>query len=140
MEQVKSALNLKQIKPTYQRMEIYKYLRDNRNHPTVDMIYESLSKKIPTISKTTIYNTLEMLIQKGMVKPIVITGTEMRYDATTPQHHHFMCEKCGRIIDLELKCRYMGKMDVNGNVIKEMHCYMKGICRDCSNPSDGNDK
>jgi len=133
MEQVKNALISKNIKPTYQRLEIYKYLRNNRNHPTVDMIYESLLKKIPTISKTTIYNALETFVEKGLVMPIVITGTEMRYDANASKHPHFLCEKCGKIIDIDLECRYIGKMNVRGNIINEMHCYLRGICQNCNN-------
>lgn len=133
MKRTKNTLVSKKIKPTYQRLEIYKYLCDKKNHPTVDMIYECLIDKIPTISKTTVYNTLETLIKKGLVMPLVITGTEMRYDANVDKHNHFLCEKCKKIIDMDLGCRYMGKLNLEGNIIKEMHCYMKGICRDCSN-------
>ena len=51
------------IKPSYQRMKIFQYLLDNHNHPTVDTIYKALCTEIPTLSKTTVYNTLNLFIQ-----------------------------------------------------------------------------
>jgi len=131
MERLKNTLVDRNIKPTYQRLAILRYIYDNRIHPTVDMIYDDLLRKIPTISKTTIYNTLEMYIKKGLVAPIVITGTETRYDTSEGSHHHFVCERCNRIIDVEMKCSLGGRRSVNGHLIKEIHCYLEGVCRDC---------
>ena len=53
------------IKPSYQRMKIFQYLLDNHNHPTVDTIYKALCTEIPTLSKTTVYNTLNLFIQQN---------------------------------------------------------------------------
>lgn len=52
------------IKPSYQRMKVFQYLVDNHNHPTVDMIYKALCPEIPTLSKTTVYNTLNLFVEK----------------------------------------------------------------------------
>jgi Fur family peroxide stress response transcriptional regulator len=131
MKLLKNTLVASKIKPTYQRLAILRYIYDNRVHPTVDMIYDDLLEKIPTISKTTIYNTLEMFVKKGLVAPIVITGTEMRYDPAGGYHHHFLCERCSRIIDMEMKCSLGGKASVNGHLVQEIHCYIKGVCKDC---------
>ena len=81
MEKVKKLLESKGIRPTYQRLKILKYLEDNKEHPTVDIIYEVMKKDIPTISKTTVYNTLNSLIENGVALPIIITGKETRFDS-----------------------------------------------------------
>jgi len=134
MERIKNVLNEKGIKPTYQRLKILEYMDKNtKNHPTVEMIYEELLKDIPTISMTTIYNTMNTFLEKGLVYGVTITGTGVRYDFNTNPHHHFLCKKCGRIMDINVKCSFAerSKNSVCGHQIKEVHGYFKGICKDC---------
>lgn len=132
MERLKNVLKTKGLKPTYQRIKILEYLDKHENsHPTVEMIYEALSKKMPTISMTTIYNNLNAFIKRGLVSTIMITGTEVRYDFITSPHHHFFCKKCGKIIDIDIKCPIGDKKKIYGHRIDEFHRYIKGICKDC---------
>lgn len=135
MKKLKNMLKEKGIKPTYQRLKVLEYMSENmNNHPTVEMIYEELLEDIPTLSLTTIYNTLTTFLEKGLVYGVTITGTETRYDFNTDSHHHFLCKKCGQIIDIDIKCPYAEgkKKDVYGHRIEEVHGYFKGICKDCS--------
>jgi len=135
MEELKALLKEKGIKPTYQRLKILEYFSNNlNNHPTVEMVYEKLLKEIPTLSLTTVYNTLNNFLEKRLVFGVTITGTEVRYDFNTDYHHHFLCKKCGQIIDIDLKCAYAEgeKRIISGHRIEEVHGYFKGICKDCS--------
>jgi Fe2+ or Zn2+ uptake regulation protein len=127
----KELLEEKDLKPTYQRLRILEYLEEHENHPTVEMIYEVLVKEIPTISKTTIYNTLNALMEKGLVHSITITGTETRYDVKVCPHHHLLCKVCGKIYDVEVQCPYEGQIEIDGHRIDEKHGYFKGVCKDC---------
>ena len=127
----KELLQAEGLKPTYQRLRILEYLEKHSTHPTVEMIYEDLIKEIPTISKTTIYNTLNALLEKGIINAITITGTETRYDHKVFPHHHFLCKRCGKIIDIDIKCPYVEKKEFDGNKIEEIHGYFKGICKEC---------
>jgi Fe2+ or Zn2+ uptake regulation protein len=97
----------------------------------VEMIYEALSRKIPTMSMTTVYNTLSAFLEKDLVAEVTITGTEVRYDFVTTPHHHFLCKKCGKIIDIDIKCPIGDKKKIYGHRIEEFHRYIKGICKDC---------
>lgn len=138
IEKLKTLLKEKSIKPTYQRLKILEYMSNNlNNHPTVEMVYEELLKDIPTLSLTTVYNTLNNFLEKRLVYGVTITGTEVRYDSNTAYHHHFLCKKCGQIIDIDVKCPYAegNKSVVSGNRIDEIHGYFKGICKDCSKSS-----
>ncbi len=135
MEKIKYLLKEKGIKPTYQRIKILEYMGNKlNNHPTVEMVYEELLKDIPTLSLTTVYNTLNYFLEKGLVLGVTITGTEARYDFDTKYHHHFLCKKCGQIIDIDIKSAYAEgeKRMVSGHRIDEVHVYFKGICKDCS--------
>jgi Fe2+ or Zn2+ uptake regulation protein len=132
MGKLKNILKEKDLKPTYQRLKVIEYLDKHMNgHPTVEMIYEALSKNIPTMSMTTIYNTLNAFLEKGLVSAVTITGTEIRYDFNTSPHHHFLCKKCGKIIDIDIKCPIADKKKIYGHKIEEFHRYIKGICKNC---------
>jgi len=134
MQGLKEILSAKGIKPTYQRLKILKYLKAQHSHPMADKIYSELVKEMPTMSRTTVYNTLKAFADKNIITPISITGTEVRYDFCEGRHHHhFLCEKCHKIMDLQVICPNLEKSEINGNIIKELHGYFKGICAQCAN-------
>ena len=80
-KKIQQFLRMHSIKPSHHRIKIYQYLVENRNHPSVDMIYQELVQTIPTLSKTTLYNTLQLFLEKGIVIMITIDENETRYDA-----------------------------------------------------------
>ena len=99
-EQIAAKLEEKNIRPSVQRMAIYNFLAENPVHPTVDTIYTALSPQMPTLSRTTVYNTLRQFSECGLVQTITIEDGELRYDADTSNHLHFKCIKCGKIFDI----------------------------------------
>ncbi|KPK68160.1 hypothetical protein AMJ87_12265 [candidate division WOR_3 bacterium SM23_60] len=132
MERLKNTLTANGLKPTYQRLKILEYLETHVDaHPTVEAIYEALVKKIPTMSMTTVYNTLNTFIAKNLASAVTITGTELRYDCVTTPHHHFLCQRCNKIYDVEIKCPIIDRNYVDGHQIDEIHGYLKGICKQC---------
>lgn len=133
IENIGEYLKAHEIKPSYQRIKIFQYLVEKRNHPTVDMIYKALCTEIPTLSKTTVYNTLNLFIEKKIVNVIVIEENETRYDSVMGVHGHFKCEKCGEIFDVDIDEEILKDKLSEKYEIKEQHYYFKGICQDCSN-------
>ncbi|MGB7063105.1 MAG: Fur family transcriptional regulator [Candidatus Zixiibacteriota bacterium] len=131
MKSAKNTLEAAGLKPTYPRLKVLEYLQKHEDHPAVEMIYEDLVAEIPTISKTTIYNTLNAFLEKGIIHGITITGTETRYDVKESPHHHLLCKSCGRIFDVEVHCPYEGQIEVDGHRIDEKLGYFKGVCREC---------
>jgi Fur family peroxide stress response transcriptional regulator len=128
---IKGELEKCGIKPTFQRLCVLELMEQSSEHLTADAIYESLLKKMPTMSRTTIYNTLNLFLEKGLIAPIMITGTEVRYEISTNQHHHFLCLQCNRIYDVDVQCPLFESKEVDGHKIQEIHGYFKGICRNC---------
>ena len=121
----------KSIKVTPQRLEILRYLDENRMHPTVDQIYSNLKRKNPSLSKTTVYNSLEILGKCVIIQSLTISASELRYDFKQKMHHHFLCKKCGNIIDIDNECPNIGKILESGHKVEEVHGYFKGICDKC---------
>jgi Fe2+ or Zn2+ uptake regulation protein len=131
MENLSKLLSSKGVRPTYQRLKIIKYLKENRIHPTAEKIYQAILKEIPSISRTTVYNTLKMLVEHGLLVALSISGTEAHFDFETGLHHHFFCESCGKLFDIDISCSICEKKDIDGHIIKQLHGYFKGICRNC---------
>ena len=131
IDNVGEYLKAHDIKPSYQRIKIFEYLIKHRNHPTVDMIYKELVPTIPTLSKTTVYNTLNLFIEKKIAIVIIIEENETRYDADTSVHGHFKCKRCEKVYDLDIDVAKIGISDLDQHQINEHHLYFKGICKDC---------
>ncbi|MEG0949962.1 MAG: transcriptional repressor [Bacteroidales bacterium] len=132
MDRVKQHLVDHGVKPSIQRMAIMKYLMENRTHPTADMIFNDLYIEIPTLSKTTVYNTLKLLTEHGAVKTIGIDEKNARFDGDMSPHAHFRCKNCGCIYDIPLDQNDKIFIDGIGELtIDEVHLYYKGFCKNC---------
>lgn len=118
------------IKPSHHRLKVLEYMLENRNHPSADMIYKALAPEIPTLSKTTVYNTVELFLEKGVVQPIMIAQNELRYDADTSFHGHFLCRECGKIYDFFYEEGDFPPVP-EGYLIEESHAYYRGVCPEC---------
>jgi Fur family ferric uptake transcriptional regulator/Fur family peroxide stress response transcriptional regulator len=120
------------IKPSLQRIAVMNYLLKNYNHPTVDMIFSSLYEFIPTLSKTTVYNTLKLLAQQGVIMEITIDEKNVRYDGDISQHAHFQCKNCGCIRDIHIKnTETISDNETGDLLITESQLYYKGYCEEC---------
>lgn len=101
-QEIVSQLQEAGFKPSLQRIAILEYLRTHFTHPTVDEIYEALSPSMPTLSKTTIYNTLRSFSQSGLALSLRLDEKNVHYDGDTAPHAHFICKDCGKIIDVTI--------------------------------------
>lgn len=120
------------IKPSVQRIAIMDYLINNLTHPAVDEIYSALNPKIPTLSKTTVYNTLKLFEEHKAVKMLTIDDRYTCFDIDTSNHSHFFCKKCNKIEDMMLDVPFVSEQIVGSkNKITEVHMYYKGVCSVC---------
>jgi len=128
---IANKLKDKNIRLSYQRLKVLEFLDNHRIHPTVDQIYNGLLNEIPTLSKTTIYNTLNALVEAGLVKVITIEDNEARYDIDTHAHGHFKCKSCGKIYDFEADMDSLEIKELEGFSIFTRDMYFSGICSRC---------
>lgn len=121
------------IRPSAQRVAIMQYLLTHFTHPTIDDVYRDLVTKIPSLSKTTVYNTLRMFAESHAAQMITIDDHRVCYDGNVQPHVHFFCKNCGKVIDLftEEAPTLSQPMNIDGNVVEEEQLYYKGLCAAC---------
>jgi Fur family transcriptional regulator, peroxide stress response regulator len=122
------------IRLTHQRLEIYRELAKTEEHPAAEAIYNRVRKRMPTVSLDTIYRTLNLLEQKGVISKVGAYGDRTRFDATIDPHQHFVCTKCGLIQDLY--CREFDGLETPRTVasvgeVQSIHVELRGVCSSC---------
>lgn len=119
------------IRASSQRILMLEYLMQNNVHPTADKIYVDLSKKLPTISKATVYNNLKLFLNKDIIKEVNIDNNEVHYDMMMDNHAHFICNKCNKIEDLDIKAVDIDTSILEGYDITSQDIFLKGTCSEC---------
>ncbi|MBP3472917.1 MAG: transcriptional repressor [Paraprevotella sp.] len=122
------------IHPSVQRIAIMDYVMKHLTHPTVDDVYVALSQSMPTLSKTTVYNTLRLFAECGAVRMLTIDERKLCFDGCVEPHAHFICRQCGRLMDVPLSeeaRRLTVPHEETDCRIEETHLYYKGVCRKC---------
>ena len=98
LEKYVKLLKEKNLKVTPQRLIVLKYLGEHYTHHTTDKIYSDLKSNNPSLSKTTVYNSLEILEKHGIIQSITISGSELRYDFKQVMHHHFFWKNVEKLL------------------------------------------
>jgi len=121
----------KGIKPSYTRIRIYETLkRFYGQHPSADDIYHALIPELPTLSKTTVYNTLKLFEKAGLAR-VLNDENEARFDINASDHGHFKCHSCGMIFDFSIEAEKIEYSGLANFIITEKSVYFKGICSEC---------
>lgn len=122
------------MKYSKQREALLKLLRSTRSHPTANRLYRELQKEFPNISLGTVYRNLAQLSQNGDIMPLNINTEKEHFDGFTHEHYHFVCNRCGAVIDVDLP----DISDLNSEIEKQIgaqveKCSMSfyGICKSC---------
>jgi Fe2+ or Zn2+ uptake regulation protein len=131
IETIKEYLEFNDIKPSLQRVKIYQYLSEQKSHPTVDEIFSDIGNDLVTLSKTTVYNTLHLFVEKGIAIPIHVEGNEIRYDADIKSHAHFKCNNCGKVYDVPIESHALDFKELDGFNIDDFQIFMRGTCSMC---------
>lgn len=121
----------KNLRPSHHRIKILEYLLDKQGHPSVDQIFNDLHKEIPTLSKSTVYNTLNLFVTARLVRMLTIEDNETRYDLIIDKHGHFKCESCGTIYDFKINIDDFIADELSDFQINDQDVYFKGICSSC---------
>jgi len=131
--EVKKRLEDCSIKPSLQRMAVMEYLMTHFTHPTADTIFNDLYPNIPTLSKTTVYNTVKLLAKHNAILTINIDEKNVRYDGNILKHAHFRCIHCGCICDLPIMNLQIShsEEDMKDFTVSETQIYYKGVCKNC---------
>jgi Fe2+ or Zn2+ uptake regulation protein len=88
------------IQPTPQRLAVVEYILGTKDHPSADQVLEKVKADCPTISRATVYNTLNLLAEKGLIRTQVLKEGTVVFDPNIRLHHHFVDEDTGKIYDI----------------------------------------
>ena len=119
---------------TNQRRTVLEVLLQRSDHPTADQIFEAVQERSPQISRRTVYRVLDMLAELGLIRRVHHPGASARFDGKTHRHHHLVCIRCNRIVDLEspgLDDISLPKGKPQGFEICDYSVQIMGICPDC---------
>jgi Fur family peroxide stress response transcriptional regulator len=122
------------IKSTHQRREVYRELARTREHPDTDTVYRRVRKRIPTISLDTVYRTLRLLEDQGIISRYGSLGERTRFDANVAPHHHFVCIRCGLVEDFHSEAldHWHPPAAVRAiGAVRSVHVELRGLCKIC---------
>ena len=134
MENLIQQLRNRHIAVTPQRLAVMAALQNRRDHPTADHLYQEVRRRLPAISFNTVYKTLEILCQRGMVIKVNPLHAVARYDGETGQHAHLICRQCHHIIDLDWEASEVPSLDaaaLQGFQIEHPSLTFWGLCPRC---------
>ena len=120
---------------TRQLEQVFKTLRGDHTHPFAHEIYRRVHKRLPRISLATVYRNLHSLVEEGKIRALLLDGQGARFDLETSQHDHFVCERCGRVVDLFLRRarqRDLRSLAKQGYVVATHSLTVHGICQVCA--------
>ena len=122
------------LRPSPQRLAVLEFLRGSKAHPTVDAVFAALRKKLPTLSRTTVYSTMHQLAAKHLVLALHAEDEEIRYDGDVAPHAHFKCRVCGGFYDIPYPKGVTGGFAAlpPGFVADDEQLVYYGICERCS--------
>jgi Fe2+ or Zn2+ uptake regulation protein len=98
--EIEQKMRAKGLRITPQRFAVYANLLSRTDHPTVEQILKDVNQNLPISSKATVYSALSVLREVGLVREVLLEEGVTRYDANVEPHHHFYCQTCGAIDDL----------------------------------------
>ena len=122
------------VRPTQQRIAVFDYLLTHHTHPSADTIYNALSREYPVFSRTTIYNSLNTLLEARLIRAVTITPEEQRFDGNTSDHGHFRCLSCGEIFDFEVDPAVIRSFCPSGFREEQSNLFFTGRCPRCLPP------
>jgi Fur family transcriptional regulator, peroxide stress response regulator len=121
------------LRCTAQRYAVMAFLMEQTSHPTAAEIFGAVNRLDPRSSRATTYNNLRDLVQAGLVREVAVEGRAARFDAKGVRHHHFICDRCGNVEDIEWfdvprpRSRSLGK-----RVFRECELIFRGLCTKCA--------
>src|SRR6516162_9176304 len=132
-EAIKRSLESSGLRCTTQRYAVMAFLMEQATHPTAAEIFEAVNRVDPRSSRATTYNNLRDLVKAGLVREVAVEGRAARFDAKGMQHHHFICDRCGDVEDLEwYDVPKPASASLGKRILRECELIFRGLCTKCA--------
>jgi Fur family peroxide stress response transcriptional regulator len=131
-EAIKRSLENSGLRCTPQRYAVMKFLMEQTCHPTAAEIFDAVNRVDPRSSRATTYNNLRDLVQAGLVREVAVEGRAARFDAKGMRHHHFICDRCGNVEDMEwYEVPKPAPTALGKRLLRECEVILRGLCKTC---------
>jgi Fe2+ or Zn2+ uptake regulation protein len=121
------------LRCTPQRYAVMAFLMEHAGHPTAAEIFEAVNRVDPRTSKATTYNNLRDLVEVGLVREVAVEGRSARFDAKGVPHHHFICDRCGNVEDMEwYDVPRPASSSLGKRILRESELIFRGLCTKCA--------
>ncbi|HEX5423169.1 MAG TPA: transcriptional repressor [Candidatus Acidoferrales bacterium] len=121
------------LRCTPQRYAVMAFLMECNTHPTAAEIFEAVNRMDPRSSRATTYNNLRDLVQAGLLREVAVEGRAARFDARGMRHHHFICDRCGSVEDVQwFDVPKPARASLGKRVLRECELIFRGLCTRCA--------
>ena len=115
------------IQPTPQRIAVAKHVLASKTHPSADEVWEQVRRRCPTLSRATVYNTLNLFVEKGLLRTQVLKEGTVVFDPRTEAHHHFIDDGTGKIYDVPWDAlQVSGEKALRGYEVRDYQVILRG--------------
>lgn len=130
--EIENAFERAGVRSTPQRFFVLEHLLLHPEHATVEELCAALNKRHALASRATVYNTLHALVEAGLVREFTLDGKAARYDAHLERHHHFVCDSCGAMEDVEwFDLPAIPRTRASHRRIRSFEVILRGVCAKC---------
>ncbi len=130
---IKHSLEARGLRCTPQRYAVMACLMDHKGHPTAAEIFEAVNRVDPRSSRATTYNNLRDLVKVGLVREVAVEGRSGRFDLEGMRHHHFICDGCGNVEDMEwYDVPKPASRSLGMRIVRECQLIVRGLCAKCA--------
>ena len=131
--EIKQSLEDCGLRCTPQRYAVMAFLTECHRHPTAAEIFEAVNRMDPRSSRATTYNNLRDLVEAGLVREVAVEGRAARFDSKGMRHHHFICDRCGNVEDVEwYDVARPASISLGKRVLRECEVIFRGLCTKCA--------
>jgi len=121
------ALRARGIQPSAQRLAVAGYVLDTVDHPSADQVWARVKRRVPMISRATVYNTLNLLVEKGLLRQLVLAEGRIVFDPHVAPHHHFVDDETGAILDVPWNALDVRRVEaLEGIDVREYQVVLRG--------------
>jgi Fur family transcriptional regulator, peroxide stress response regulator len=132
-EAIRRSLEDSGLRCTAQRYAVMAFLADHSGHPTAAEIFEAVNRADPRSSRATTYNNLRDLVKAGLVREVAVEGRAGRFDAKSMRHHHFICDRCGNVEDMDwYDVPHPATRSLGKRIVRDCQVIFRGLCAKCS--------
>jgi Fur family peroxide stress response transcriptional regulator len=132
-EAIKNSLKGSGLRCTPQRYAVMAFLMERTGHPTAAEIFAAVNRVDPRCSRATTYNNLRDLVEAGLVREVAVEGRAARFDVKGMRHHHFICDRCGKVEDIGW---YDVPRPASGSlgkrILRQCELIFRGLCAQCA--------